>query len=284
MSAKSPLRYPGGKTRAIRLLLDVAAQPELRSDILVSPFFGGGSFELASSAHQIFANDLFEPLHNFWQQASANRDAVVEKVREIKSRPFTKEAFAAARAMFGGAEEARVAPIERAALYFAINRSSFSGATFCGGYSRQSEAGRFNAPAIDRLRRIDLSRVTFSNEDFEPFIRRMIREQPGAMMFLDPPYYVDSYLYGKNGDLHQQFDHRRLRDLLISLDAPRKWFMTYGDCEFIRDLYSDEEAFAIREVKWSYGMNTSKKSSEIIIQPAIMAGVADDLRELNLRS
>ena len=47
MNNKSPLRYPGGKTRACKII-----EQELlkRTDItkysrIVSPFFGGGSFE-----------------------------------------------------------------------------------------------------------------------------------------------------------------------------------------------------------------------------------------------
>ena len=35
-------------------------------------------------------------------------------------------------------------------------------------------------------------------------------------MFLDPPYYLEnkSKLYGNNGDLHQDFNHDLLFDLL----------------------------------------------------------------------
>ena len=38
--------------------------------------------------------------------------------------------------------------------------------------------------------------------------------------------------------------------------------MTYNNCEFIRNLYKD---FIIIDTQWSYGMNKSKKSSEIVI-------------------
>ena len=42
----------------------------------------------------------------------------------------------------------------------------------------------------------------------------------------------------------------------------KNWFMTYNNCEYIKDLYKD---FKIIETSWSYGMNKSKKSSEIVI-------------------
>jgi len=91
-------------------------------------------------------------------------------------------------------------------------------------------------------------------------------------MFLDPPYYLEkkSKLYGKDGDMHEHFDHQKLFE---SLSVTTNWFMTYNDCEFIRELYKD---FIIIDAEWSYGManvqskkvekkKTQKKSSEIII-------------------
>lgn len=60
----SILRYPGGKSRAVKILNQF-----LPSDCkeLISPFCGGLSFELYAAAKNIhiYANDLFEPLINF---------------------------------------------------------------------------------------------------------------------------------------------------------------------------------------------------------------------------
>ena len=43
----SPLRYPGGKTRACKIIENVILQHfDITSfDTIISPFFGGGSFE-----------------------------------------------------------------------------------------------------------------------------------------------------------------------------------------------------------------------------------------------
>lgn len=46
-SARSLLRYPGGKTRAVDFITKFFPQ---RLDRLLSPFFGGGSIELAVAA------------------------------------------------------------------------------------------------------------------------------------------------------------------------------------------------------------------------------------------
>ena len=80
-------------------------------------------------------------------------------------------------------------------------------------------------------------------------------------MFLDPPYYLekDSKLYGNNGDMHENFEHNKLYNCLSGRENR---FMTYKNCEYIKNLYKD---FKIIETSWSYGMNKSKESSEIVI-------------------
>ena len=39
-------------------------------------------------------------------------------------------------------------------------------------------------------------------------------------MFLDPPYYLEnnSKLYGNNGDMHEDFNHEKLFNILKSKD------------------------------------------------------------------
>ena len=80
-------------------------------------------------------------------------------------------------------------------------------------------------------------------------------------MFLDPPYYLEkgSKLYGNKGDMHETFNHKNLFDILVN---KKNWLMTYNNCEYIQELYKD---FLILELNWSYGMNKTKLSSEIII-------------------
>jgi len=38
--------------------------------------------------------------------------------------------------------------------------------------------------------------------------------------------------------------------------------MTYNNCEYIKNLYKD---YKIIDINWSYGMNKTKDSSEIVI-------------------
>jgi len=70
-SLKTPLRYPGGKSRACEKMGSYF--PDLRNyDEFREPFLGGGSVAIYITKKypslNIWVNDLYEPLVNFWQQ------------------------------------------------------------------------------------------------------------------------------------------------------------------------------------------------------------------------
>ena len=147
--------------------------------------------------------------------------------------------------------------VELAAAYFAINRSSFSGATLSGGFSQQAADGRFNENSIKRLANFDAPNLKVGFLGFEESIER----HKNQFLYLDPPYFLEekSKLYGKNGDMHEGFNHKSLHSLLTNR---QNWLLCYNDCDFIRQHYADYE---IVPAAWAYGMNKSKKSNEVFI-------------------
>jgi len=225
-------------------------------DVIISPFFGGGSFEFyiqSKYGSSIIANDKFQPLSNFWNVCKRDKATLCTLLR--KNREITKEKFREYRSVVMSKMGT-----EQAMMYFIINRCSFSGATLSGGFSLQASQKRFTASSIDRVESLDLEAFSMSNLDFADFIP----SHKTGLMFLDPPYYFarkdKNRLYGKDGDMHEAFDH----DKLYSLLKDRKnWMMTYNDCSWVRDKYKDY--IVLDEVKWAYGMNKSKKSSELVI-------------------
>jgi len=258
MNNKSPLRYPGGKTRACKII-----EEKLRENCdisnftaIVSPFFGGGSFEFYMQNKyglKVIGNDKFKPLYTFWQTLKNDKDALCEEVKKLKS--ITKDKFVEYRNKIMTLDN----PLQQAAYYFVINRCSFSGSTLSGGYSQEAAKKRFTNNSIKALESIDLSRVKFYNLDCVDFIEKKSKDK--CLLFLDPPYFLDkkSKLYGNNGDMHENFDHVKLADIL---KTKQNWILCYNDCDYIKELYND---FTIIETSWSYGMNKSKNSSEILI-------------------
>ena len=256
---KSPLRYPGGKTRACKVLTDIFDEHFNHDDFtkIISPFCGGMSFEFHMQSKlgvPIVANDKFKPLVSFWQTAKEEPDKLCRRLGRKLGR-VDKDMFAYCREQIMTTSKR----VTQAIMYFMINRCSFSGATLSGGFSKASSSGRFTKSSIDRIAKLDLSEVDFHSLDYSDFIEA--HWDSSGFMFIDPPYLLGkgSKLYGKSGDLHGSFDHMKLAEVLHGYSS---WMMTYNDCSAIRELYSDCK---IISVDWAYGMNKSKKSSEIVI-------------------
>jgi DNA adenine methylase len=255
----SPLRYPGGKTRACKKLETIINEHFNLSDFdnLLSPFFGGGSFEFHIQSNyglNIIANDKFTPLYNFWTICKNNKENLCNKLTK-KIDTIDKDEFSSLRSQI--MEEKN--ELNQSIMYFIINRCSFSGATLSGGFSSEASKKRFTLTSIERIKNLDLRKFSIHNLDFEDFIYNY--QDMKSLLFLDPPYYLEkaSTLYGKNGDMHDTFDHDKLHKCL---STKQNWLMTYNNCEYIKDLY---KGYKIIETSWSYGMNKSKKSSEIVI-------------------
>jgi DNA adenine methylase len=144
--------------------------------------------------------------------------------------------------------------LERAAAFFIYNRITFSGTTLSGGYSE----GAFTESSIRRLN--DLAKIinhsVITNYDYEEVVKK---EGRNVFIFLDPPYYsaTKSALYGKNGNLHKSFDHKRFAETMKN--CPHKWLITYDDSQYIRDLFS----FAnITPWNLTYGMRNITENSD----------------------
>jgi DNA adenine methylase len=263
---KSPLRYPGGKTRACKILDKIINDyfDIKRFNKIISPFFGGGSFEFYMQNKyglKLIVNDKFTPLYNFWKQIKIDKTVLCDELRKITS--ITKEDFHNYRKTIMTLNDNI---LEQAISYFIINRCSFSGSTLSGGFSLESSKKRFTISSINNIELLNLTNIDIYNNDFIDFMNDNDNDHNhdndnDRLLFLDPPYYLEkkSKLYGNNGDMHESFNHQLLFELV---KTKRNWIMTYNNCDYIKNIYKD---FIIIDVNWTYGMNTDKKLSEIVI-------------------
>lgn len=244
--SRSPLRYPGGKTRAVKELIK-CFPPNL--DRLCSPFVGGGSLEiaLADQGVKVFGYDVFEPLISFWQALLKNPNDLAKRVR--KYYPLTKSKFYSLQSKYMGIENND----ERAAVFFVLNRSSFSGTTLSGGMS--PDHPRFTESAIERLEQFNIKNLYIEKADFTQSLKKHQKD----FLYLDPPYANGEKLYGNRGDTHEHFDHTGLSTILKKRDG---WVLSYNDCEQVRGMYRGHN---ILIPKWAYGMSNDKKSNEVLI-------------------
>jgi len=251
---KSPLRYPGGKSRAVDLIS--ALIPEF--DEFREPFLGGGSVFIYAKQRfpnkKFWVNDLYLELFKFWEMTQKDVDKLIDKIYVWKNEfPIGKELH-----KFLNTNLESFNDLERAAAFFIYNRITFSGTSLSGGFSEHAFTGRFTESSIKRLNQfakvINGSKIT--NLDYEELVKK---EGENVFLFLDPPYYsaTKSALYGKNGNLHKAFNHIKFAEVMRN--CKHKWLITYDDSDYIRKLFS----FA-NIIPWNltYGMRNVNEDSD----------------------
>ena len=278
MIYKSPLRYPGGKSRAVRFLNEfIPAYTEFRE-----PFFGGGSlgiYLLQKREKALYkASDINFELYCFWTQLQINKLALISGVQQVYNDCQSDKN---GKHLFNTLLERRqntLSDLQRAVDFYVLNRITFSGVVDSGGYSQGSFEGRFTQSSIDRLHITSelIQPVNFYCEDYTYLVQLQGDE---VFIFLDPPYHAatKSKLYGKKGILHTKFDHVQLFKNLK--ETKHKWMVTYDNSDFIKDLYSE-----FYQVQWHlvYGMTTKHSrgnNNELIIANFDLMAQ----REINLR-
>lgn len=253
---KSPLRYPGGKSKAVNSISKLIPKfKEFRE-----PFVGGGSvfvyLKQKFPSRIYWINDIYQNLYHFWNECNENPNKLIESILEFRSTYLDGKELH--RFLLENID--LFDNIKKAAAFFIFNRITFSGTTESGGFSNAAFHKRFTESSIERVKALSkiLLNTKISNLDYEEVI---LADGNDVFLFLDPPYYsaTKSALYGKNGNLHKMFDHKRFANVMKQ--TKHKWLITYDDSEYIRKLFS----FAhIKTWDLTYGMrNVNKKSNQL---------------------
>lgn len=252
---KSPLRYPGGKSKAIKKI--VKYLPNNFSEYR-EPFVGGGSLFIYLKQEypdlKIWINDLNYDLFLFWKIAQSNLKDLVKEIFDIKiSYQDGKKLFYELTNLVVD----ELSDLDRAVRFFVLNRITFSGTVESGGFSQQAFYKRFTISSIERLEKLEyiLSDIKITNFDYSELLTGLDKN---IFLFLDPPYFTatKSKLYGKNGNLHTAFDHKRFSDFMKKCSS--SWLITYDDCPEVRESF---QFFNLYEWELQYGMNNYKQNS-----------------------
>ena len=228
-SLKTPLRYPGGKSRAC-VKMDPYF-PDLRNyDEFREPFLGGGSVAIHVTKKypnlNIWVNDLYEPLVNFWQQLQMFGVDMKDKLVDLKSEYNTPDK---ARELFQKSKvcinEPILSNLDRAVSFYVVNKCSFSGLTESSSFSEQASNNNFSMRGIEKLpeysKVIEHWRITNYSYDY------LLDGDTTAFVYLDPPYDIKDNLYGRKGSMHKGFDHDKFAadcnannmDMLVSYNT-----------------------------------------------------------------
>lgn len=234
----SPLRYAGGKSLAVGYVVERI--PENVNKI-VSPFFGGGSVEIACANElgmTVQGYDVFDILCAYWQAQIETPHELYAKLKRLKpNRDTFKTVKERLKAHWVDGKD--LSPMDLAVHYYFNSNTSY-GPHFLGWPSDVYLNDVRYQKLIAKVRDFAAPSLNVKCAPFE----KSIPKHKSDFLYCDPPYYLDEgkmfvgmYPHRNFPVHHVGFNHEKLRDLLLSHKGG--FILSYNDCDVIRDWYSD---------------------------------------------
>jgi DNA adenine methylase len=241
-SLKTPLRYPGGKSRAC-VKMDPYF-PDLRNyDEFREPFLGGGSVAIHVTKKypflDIWVNDKYEPLVNFWKQVQENGIELQSSLKDAKTSSNTldsaKQLFLLSKEQVNDKD---LSNFDRAVAFYVINKCSFSGLTESSSFSVQASQSNFSFRGIEKLPEYSklIQKWKITNYSYD----HLMDNNRSAFMYLDPPYDIKDNLYGNKGSMHKGFDHDKFASDCDSNDMDM--LVSYNSDQLVKDRFTNWNA------------------------------------------
>ena len=253
-SLKTPIRYPGGKSRALSKLFQYI--PNLKDYTEYrEPFIGGGSVALEIGKRyphlDIWVNDLYGPLYNFWRVLQDQSDELHSKLVRLKTNHpepvLAKELFLDAKDIL---DMDTTSDLSRAVAFYVVNKCSFSGLTESSSFSKQASESNFSMRGIDKLPEYSgmISKWKITNLRYQ----ELFTDNKNIFTYLDPPYEIGSNLYGKKGNMHKGFDHDGFAAICDRFVGPQ--LVSYNSTQLIRDRF--KQGWTAAEFAHTYTMRS----------------------------
>lgn len=249
--ALSTIRYAGGKSLAVGHIIELLPDNIKK---VVSPFFGGGSVEIAISKHlglPVVGYDIFDILCNYWKFQIEEPHTLYKKLKELKPN---KSTFEKIRLILNNVwkKKIKLDPLTLA-VYYVYNFNLSYGPGFMGWASDiYLDQTRYNR-MLERIKDFKPNNLRVEHADF----RDIIGKHRNDFLYCDPPYYIgeDSKMFKgiypmRNIPVHHNgFPHEELRDLLKQHKGG--FILSYNNCPTIREYYKEyEQSFP----SWQYTM------------------------------
>lgn len=225
---KSPIPWIGGKTLLKKKILEVFP-PQESYNRFIDVFGGGGSILFAKDKYadlEVY-NDANSDLVNFFRCLKYHRE---ELQKEIRYYLNSREMFFDCRQRL---ETVGFTDIQRAAMFYMLVKTGFGASLRTFGCNKK----RLNTDEFEGIEQ-RLDGVVIENKDFENLIKVYDREK--ALFYCDPPYHRTERHYTVK---FTESDHERLCAVLHGIKGG--FVLSYNDDEYIRDLYSDCNIYAV---------------------------------------
>jgi len=252
----TPLRYAGGKSLAVGHIIEHLPGNLKR---IVSPFIGGGSFEIACAKElglEVIGFDIFELLVNYWQVQIKKPKKLFERLLKLEN---TKEEYERIKDLLKKVWNKKDGYIKNKhshldlAAYYHFNHNLSYGPGFLGWMSSIYVDKKRYLAMLEKVKNFNVPNLQVYKENFETSIPKY----NGDFLYLDPPYFLDGdskmfkgiYPMRNFPVHHNSFRHDILSNLLKQHRGG--FILSYNDCSWVRKAY---KKFKIVEISWQYTM------------------------------
>lgn len=252
---KSPIKWTGGKRREIPYFLPYIPD---NYNIYIEPFFGGGAFFWHIQPKQAVINDINQDLMNFYKILRDHHDALELVLSTFK---FNREYFYILVDKLNKKEFN--SPIERAAIFYYLNKTSFSGKWRVNkdgnynntwGYYKKPNYKKINKKYSEQLRNVSIYNTDFTH------VLEEYQNHPDAFIFLDPPYLNCDSMYTAN----QDFENIYVYIYNYMKNCKCKVMLIVKDDTYINNLFR-KYIVDIYNVSYSHNAKSQTKNNHLII-------------------
>lgn len=257
----SPLRYPGGKSRLSKWILEIMQDNNI-SNAYAEPYAGGAGIALnlllGGYVKKIFINDIDRAIYAIWYLILNDSENFIRAIYDVK---INIDEWKKQKTILQNSDDFDDFKVGFAAFF--LNRTNVSGIIKGGPIGGILQKGnykldaRFNKQAlINKIQNIssNSSRIFLYNLDACEFVKKIDKKiGQKSLIYLDPPYVK------KGRELYMNFyneqDHITIFNTIKNLKKP--WIVSYDNSDFIKNLYSDYKGF---DFSFRYFTGTSQKS------------------------
>ncbi len=248
----SPIRYAGGKSLAVGHIVENL--PKIKR--LISPFFGGGSIEIAIAQKlgvKVIGSDIDKPLMKYWHFQLNQPEKLYNALKKLTpDRSTYYKIMKICRNWRSGDKQLTGIQI---ATYFFFNHALSYGPSFIGWPAKIYLNKDRYKKLLNRVRTFKANIKSY-NLSFEKLFKRY----PNDFFYCDPPYFLKEdcptskmfngvYPERNKPFYHNNFNHDLLRDCLKNHKGG--FILSYNNCDKAKEYY---KKYKIVYPDWQYTM------------------------------
>jgi DNA adenine methylase len=265
---RSPLRYPGGKSRLAPFILSLIKSNNLVGSYYIEAFAGGAgiAWYLLFNGHvsKVILNDLDPAIYAFWHVVFFKTEELCNK---IINTPINIKIWKEQKNILENPKS--YTQLELGFATFYLNRTNRSGIIRGGviGGKNQTSKWKINArynkrDLLQRIRRIAKYResVKLYKLDALIFIKsKLPKIKEKYLVFIDPPYIHRGH------DLYMNNYHTKEHSKLATIIKNKKninWVVSYDNVPEIKNYYG---SYRRRLFHLNYSINHRYLGSEVMV-------------------